>query len=52
MATPLRWLQSWFGFLPIFSGYGVDAIAVRLQDADAKAINKRAHDRLRTVKNV
>ena len=25
-------------FLPIFSGYGVDAIAVRLGDADAKAI--------------
>jgi acetyl-CoA synthetase len=25
-------------FLPIFSGYGVDAIAVRLEDAEAKAI--------------
>ena len=25
-------------FLPIFSGYGADAIAVRLQDADAKAL--------------
>ena len=30
-------------FLPIFSGYGVDAIAVRLADADAKAIITAAH---------
>jgi acetyl-CoA synthetase len=30
-------------FLPIFSGYGVDAIAVRLADADAKAIVTAAH---------
>jgi len=30
-------------FLPIFSGYGVDAIAVRLQDADAKAIITASH---------
>ncbi len=30
-------------FLPIFSGYGVDAIAVRLQDADAKAIITATH---------
>jgi acetyl-CoA synthetase len=30
-------------FLPIFSGYGVDAIAVRLLDAEAKAIITVAH---------
>ena len=30
-------------FLPIFSGYGADAIAVRLQDADAKAIITASH---------
>ena len=30
-------------FLPIFSGYGVDAIAVRLADADAKVLITSAH---------
>src|SRR5439155_20374934 len=30
-------------FLPIFSGYGVDAIAVRLADAGAKAIITASH---------
>jgi acetyl-CoA synthetase len=30
-------------FLPIFSGYGVDAIVVRLTDADAKAIITASH---------
>jgi len=30
-------------FLPIFSGYGVDAIAVRLDDAGAKALITAAH---------
>jgi acetyl-CoA synthetase len=38
-------------FLPIFSGYGVDAIAVRLADADAKAIitASRAHRRGKAI---
>ncbi len=30
-------------FLPIFSGYGADAIAVRLEDADARAIITAEH---------
>jgi acetyl-CoA synthetase len=34
-------------FLPIFSGYGADAIAVRLEDANAKAIITASHARRR-----
>src|SRR5207245_3805122 len=43
--TPFRSVAAMFAcaklgaiFIPIFSGYGADAVATRLQDADAKAL--------------
>jgi acetyl-CoA synthetase len=38
VATLLAVAQTGAVFLPLFSGYGVDAIATRLNDADAKAL--------------